>query len=162
MAYNPHTKIEARTTAAAIRRCLGAWKQTEYISMPERIDEAAEVVFDYIGTRVRVKHQGPGLSYRDNLRAIYLTLEDLRLIHVRGHEDLLTNTVSQMLQLGAGAYTRDPYEVLGVRPDAPEEIVEAAWKAAAKKAHPDHGGTNEAAAEINGAIERIRAERGAK
>lgn len=40
----------------------------------------------------------------------------------------------------AAASQRDPYEVLGVRPDADLEIIEAAHRALAKRHHPDVGG----------------------
>jgi len=34
-----------------------------------------------------------------------------------------------------------PHEVLGVDPDAPEQVVEAAARERLKSAHPDHGGS---------------------
>ncbi len=53
---------------------------------------------------------------------------------------------------------RDPYEVLGVRPDSPGEVIDAAYKAMAKKRHPDAGGSNTAMREVNEAYERIKAD----
>lgn len=41
------------------------------------------------------------------------------------------------------------YEILGVHPKAPPEVIEAAWKARMLKAHPDKGGRNSIAAKIN-------------
>jgi DnaJ-class molecular chaperone len=52
---------------------------------------------------------------------------------------------------------RDPYQVLGLAPGATKEEVEAAYRAAAKAAHPDQGGTDEAMAEVNAARDRIKA-----
>ena len=63
------------------------------------------------------------------------------------------------LQLPAPVKERDPYEVLGVRSDAPLEVVEACWRALARRAHPDVGGSDVAMKEINAAWEKIRAER---
>lgn len=39
--------------------------------------------------------------------------------------------------------SNDPYEVLGLGKDATPQEINAAYKAAAKKAHPDQGGTSE-------------------
>lgn len=56
-----------------------------------------------------------------------------------------------------------PYKVLGVDPDAEEQVVKAAYKAKAKLFHPDHGASSSRKmAEINQAYERILKERGWK
>lgn len=39
--------------------------------------------------------------------------------------------------------SNDPYEILGVEKDATSEQISAAYKAAAKKAHPDSGGSSD-------------------
>lgn len=44
-----------------------------------------------------------------------------------------------------------PHVVLGVQPDAPAEVVEGAWRALAKTAHPDRGGTDAAMHRITAA-----------
>ena len=49
-----------------------------------------------------------------------------------------------------------PHVVLGIAEGAPIEVAEAAWKALAKKHHPDVGGDEAKAAEVNAAIARIR------
>jgi hypothetical protein len=121
--------------------------------------EGAEVTFEYRQQPVRVSY-AVQRNYESNLRAIYLTLEGIRLAYARGLGDIFTSTVSQMLQLGAGATARDPYEVLGVRPDFPDEIIHAAWKVLAKKLHPDAGGSDDAMKELNDALDRIHRERG--
>lgn len=95
-------------------------------------------------------------SPKDNLRALYLCVEAMRLIEARGVSDLVR---SAYLQLDAPQAARDPYELLGVRPDAPLEVVEASYRALAKAAHPDAGGSGDAMAELNAALERVRADR---
>lgn len=88
----------------------------------------------------------------DNLRALYLCLEDMRMLEVRG----LAETVqSAYKQLAAPAAERDPYEVLGLRPGATRDEVEAMWKVKARAAHPDAGGSNEAMAALNAARDRL-------
>jgi DnaJ domain len=54
----------------------------------------------------------------------------------------------------------DPYSILGIKPDADERDVAAAYRAQAKRWHPDRGGGVEAArrmAEINAAYDQLRA-----
>lgn len=89
----------------------------------------------------------------DNLRVLYLAVEAVRLNEARGIADVVE---SAYLQLAAPPKRRDPYEVLGIRPDAPLAVAEAAWKALIRKAHPDAGGSAEQVKELNQAIEEIR------
>lgn len=84
----------------------------------------------------------------DNLRAIYLTVDALRLSAYRGTDGLMRQA---FLALPAPAKERDPWEVLGLRPDSPRSVIEAAYKVLARERHPDHGGSNEAMAELNAA-----------
>lgn len=56
----------------------------------------------------------------------------------------------------------DPYKVLGVLPDAPDEVVKAAHKAQARKHHTDLGGDGVMMSKINVAYETIGRERGWK
>jgi hypothetical protein len=54
----------------------------------------------------------------------------------------------------------DPYRVLGVQPDAPDEVIKAAHKAQARKHHTDLGGDRDQMARINAAFEEIGRQRG--
>lgn len=56
----------------------------------------------------------------------------------------------------------DPYKILGVLPDAPDEVVRAAHKAQARKHHTDLGGDRATMARINAAFEAIGRARGWK
>lgn len=67
-----------------------------------------------------------------------------------------------------GAPADDPYHILGVEPDAPDEVVRAAWRKALSEHHPDRaanqGGERLAAAErrasaINAAFDAVLRER---
>jgi len=118
--------------------------------------------------RVQYRHPGSGRmvtmeldeqrTARQNLNAIVLTVDGLRLQEVRGLGDL---AAAHYLALAAPAATRDPYEVLGVRPDAPLDVIDAAYKAASKRVHPDvNGGSDARMAELNAARDAVRLERG--
>jgi hypothetical protein len=91
----------------------------------------------------------------DNLRALYLALDDMRMMEKRGVMDIIREA---LLQLPAPSKHRDPFEILGVRSDAPREIIEAAYRAQAKRLHPDAGGDAEAFHELQQAWEQIRDE----
>lgn len=56
----------------------------------------------------------------------------------------------------------DPYAILGVTEQAPDFVVKAAYKAAAKRAHADVGGTDTAMARLNNAMAEITRRRGWK
>lgn len=49
----------------------------------------------------------------------------------------------------------NPYEVLCIMPEAPIEIIQAAYKALAKKNHPDTGGSDESFRRIEEAYRKI-------
>ena len=92
-----------------------------------------------------------------NLSAIAITIEGIRMQERRGLGGLAS---AHYLALAAPQTERDPYEVLQVRPNAPMEVIEASYRALAKSAHPDAGGSNEAMAELNAALDRVKADRG--
>lgn len=96
----------------------------------------------------------------DNFRALYMCIEAMRMNEVRGIGRLMQDAY---MQLSAPVTARDPYEVLGVRPNASLEVIEAAYRANAKLLHPDtdHGDV-ERMKELNNARDRIRAERAAE
>jgi hypothetical protein len=51
------------------------------------------------------------------------------------------------------------YLVLHVREDAPDGVIEAAYRYLAKAAHPDRGGSDAAMARLNSAVELLRQRR---
>lgn len=89
----------------------------------------------------------------DNLRVLYLAVEAMRMNEKRGIGEVMREAY---LQLPAPAVERDPYEVLGVRSDSPPEVIEASYRALAKKLHPDAGGDEEAFKELRAAYEKVR------
>jgi curved DNA-binding protein CbpA len=50
----------------------------------------------------------------------------------------------------------DPYHLLQVIPDAEPEVIQAAYRALARKYHPDMGGTDLQMAQLNAAWETLR------
>ena len=90
----------------------------------------------------------------DNLWAIQIGLDAIRLNEQRGLDDVAREFYQA---LPAPVAKRDPYEVLGIRPDAPREIADAAYRALAKSMHSDVGGDDERMKELNAAYEEVKA-----
>lgn len=95
-------------------------------------------------------------SPRSNLRALYLCIKDMRMLDVRGLGGVAQ---SAYMQLAAPKAESDPWEVLGLRPGAARDEIEAMFRVKAKAAHPDAGGSDEAMAALNTARARLLDER---
>lgn len=89
----------------------------------------------------------------DNLRVLYLAVEDMRMNEKRGIAEVLQSAYAQ---LEAPKQQKSPWEVLSIFPGSPLEIAEAAYKVRAKEVHPDRGGSIESMTEVNEAIKAIR------
>jgi hypothetical protein len=89
-----------------------------------------------------------------NLKALQLCIDDMRMIERRG---LAETMQSAYMQLAGPAKERDPWEVLGLRPDASRDEIDAMYRVKARSVHPDAGGSNEAMAELNAAREQALA-----
>lgn len=119
-------------------------------------ERAVTLIYTHVSgreVRLTMNQQSRG---QDNLRVLYLATEALRLNETRGIGNVIADAY---LQLAAPSHV-DPWEVLGVRPDAEIEIIHAAYRAKAKIAHPESGGSEEAMKQVNDAYDRIKKERG--
>jgi hypothetical protein len=107
----------------------------------------------------------------ENLHLIAVALETIRMAKVRGVEKILALLYRQMYPAPSPPPPLPPprseprqipphYAVLHIDPSAPLEVAEAAYRALAKRAHPDAGGSTETMQRLNAAIETIRAEKG--
>ena len=123
---------------------------------PESIGSAEAVVRFTLRGQPVVMRCTSQPHYRLNLRCLFYAIEAMRMNEKRGIGDTLREAYAM---LSAPKTKRDPYEVLGVRSDAPLGVIEASYKALTKERHPDAGGTDEGMTEINLALEAIKAER---
>jgi hypothetical protein len=89
----------------------------------------------------------------DNLRALYLSIEAMRMIEKRGLSEAVQSAYTQ---IAAPKQKRSPYEVLMILENSPLDVAEAVYKNLAKKFHPDAGGNVEQFKELQAAIEEIR------
>jgi hypothetical protein len=56
---------------------------------------------------------------------------------------------------GDWPYAESPWDVLGVPPDSSPEVIKQAYRAAAQRCHPDHGGTADEMAKVNAAYREV-------
>lgn len=99
-------------------------------------------------------------DYNVNFKCVYLAIDSMRLNEARGIADTMREAYAA---LPAPAKHRDPWEVLGVRSDAPWEDVEDMYKIKARRFHPDtgkDGGDAKVMGDLNIAFDAIKAERG--
>lgn len=102
-------------------------------------------------------------TYEQNLKACQLAIAAVRLNEARGLGDAMREAYLQ-LPAPAEVRKRDPYEVLGVHPNASLDEIEDVYKLRIRRVHPDTAtngnGDPGAAAELNNAFYAIKMERG--
>ena len=156
-----YTKRTADLIKSDIREEFRLWgmDRDEYDIFPAGGHTEAAIEF-WLNGKKQVIKCSKAWEYRSNLVGLLGILRALRLAHQRGILEELASAAVAMLP--AGPQHRDPYEVLGVRSDAPLEVIKASYRALAGGAHPDKGGDVEKMKELNEALERIEADRGGK
>lgn len=88
----------------------------------------------------------------DNLWALAVGLDDIRLNELRG----LDTVAAQVYQMLPAPRQRSPWEVLGLPPNADEDVIDAVYRTKAKRLHPDVGGDPEAFKELQAAYEAVK------
>lgn len=100
-------------------------------------ERTVSVIFTHpSGKEVRVT-KGDLARGVDNFRALYLALEDMRMLEKRGVADVVREALAQ---LPPGRSDQDPLTILGVPFGASEDQIKARWRELARKHHPDVGG----------------------
>lgn len=100
------------------------------------------------------------LRLEDNVHAVAKSIDAMRGLDRWGVSDILERAFQGFLALPAPTAEKHWSDVLMVtgHPDD-DEYVEASYRALAKRAHPDNGGSAERMAELNRAIQQFREER---
>jgi hypothetical protein len=130
---------------------------------PEKIGAAEAIVrFELRGAGVTMRCSSQG-SYRLNLRCLFYAVEAMRMNEKRGIADTIREAYAQLpppSNLPAKSVNpfefTDPYDVLQVARGAPLAICEASYKVLINLAHPDKGGSDAQAAQLNAAIAKVR------
>lgn len=115
----------------------------------EPTDRGVAVYWQLPGKPMRVMAVDIYETVADNLAAIAATLEAMRAIERHGGAQVMDRAFTGFQALPASGPKW--FTVLGVPETATAEQIEQAWRAKAKNAHPDVGGTTAQMAEINGA-----------
>ena len=89
----------------------------------------------------------------DNIYAIAKTIEALRGIERWGSKQMVDATFNGFKALPEPGAAEPWHQVLGVYPEASEELIKAAYRRLCLKHHPDHGGTADAFNRIKKAYE---------
>ena len=86
----------------------------------------------------------------------------VRNVQINVLKQLRRQIDGQIKALSGTEVGMDPFEILGVGPNATKDEVKQAYKKKAWSAHPDRGGSNEDMMKVNAAYEAISRVRGWK
>lgn len=158
MNYNLSTPIPAEETRKDIAETFRKWGLQRGCRADFTIghgrDESATIEYQLPPDPLITLRHGEQWNFRSNLRALYLAVEALRMNEKRGIADVVREAY---MALPAPEKKRDPWEVLGLRPDADAEDIEAMYRAKAKRLHPDMTeGDDARMKELNAAYEEVR------
>lgn len=162
MTYRLNSDKTWHQTEQELGQCFRAWRVARWTvepnTTPGRVNarghtraENAVTVRYWKGDREIVLSLDTQDTPAKNLRALYLCIDSMRLMDVRGVGEVAR---AAYMQLAGPKAERDPFEVLGLRPGASKDEIDAMYRVKAKSAHPDTGGSDEAMAELNAAREK--------
>ena len=160
MSYTLYTDKTWRETQSELSETMRKWRISDWNLITDKDARGRmlpRVTLHYVlrGREVRLTMTKQARA-EDNLRALYLSVEDMRMLDVRGLSDVVAEAYMQ-LAAPQSLSPRSPEEVLGVRSDAPRDVIEAAYRALAKVRHPDMGGSDAAMAELTAARDALLA-----
>lgn len=159
LSKRPLTFAEARDGLLAAARKVGGQQivlSTNYqlgaSGLPRgdrrRPDDQGVAIYFTLGKRPMVMARDAYQRAEENMRSLALALEAMAQLSRHGGGVMMDKAFQ-----GFAALPAPPkwWEILGVAPDATADQVNAAYRAKARTAHPDSGGSQSAMAELNAA-----------
>jgi hypothetical protein len=117
-------------------------------------DQGVAVYFDYAGGQ-KCFACDRWQTIEENLRAIFKSIEAIRGLERWGSKSFVDAAFTGFAALPApGQHAKRSWrQVLGILPDVPVDraVIMTFYREAARKAHPDMGGSGDAMAEVNAA-----------
>jgi hypothetical protein len=167
-------RVDAQRTRIDLRDMFSKWgienysinrEQEEYISGHIKRGDGVTVSYFKKGQwqRVFCNHS----DFTENLRSIYHFLDRVRIAEKTGiayqglssTKDIVT-TVNQNTSTDELEALEDAYDVVGVKKEDPDELVDSIYKRKAQFFHPDKGGSNEQFRRLDTAYKLIMKSRG--
>jgi hypothetical protein len=165
----PYTRKTWSETIDDLEETFARWGVIDWSTTPQRGPRKQYQTLEERRVTVRWTLRGELLVVQlddyptaaENLRAIYNSLEALRLIESRGVSAIVRDLLPKLpppagslvpTTSPASAGGSDPYDVLGIARTAPLEVAQAAYRALAKQAAGDEAKLRR----LNLAIEGIR------
>lgn len=107
-----------------------------------RLDDPGVAVYFTFKDRQMVMARDAYWNVHDNLRSIGLGVAHLRGLERHGGGQMMERAFAGFAALSAPG-ARDPFAILGLRPGAQRDDIQAKFRDLARKEHPDAGGTTE-------------------
>lgn len=111
-------------------------------------DQGVAVYFDYSGGQ-KCFACDRWWTIEENLRAVWKSIEAIRGLERWGSKSFVDAAFTGFAALPSPGMPRPWWEVLGVSQHATADEINAAWRAKARGAHSDTGGSDAAMSEIN-------------
>ena len=168
--------VDARTTRGDLHNMFAKWGIEQYTIIRDQEEYASGVLKRGNGVTVRYLRKTGWQTvycnlkdYEVNLRAVFAFLDRIRLGEKEGvayqslssTKDLVTTSPADTKAEEAETL-EEAYDVLGVKPTDPLDLIERVYKAKAQTYHPDQGGDNQDMRRLNAAHDLVIKSRGGK
>jgi hypothetical protein len=108
-------------------------------------DQGVAVYFTVDGTPYAMARDSY-VRAEENMRSLALAIDAMRQLERHGGSTMLRRAFAGFVAI---APPTSCWEILGIKPGASEAEIQAAYRKAAREAHPDAGGSDERMSEVN-------------
>lgn len=162
-------RVDANQTRNDLRHMFDQWDIEQFSIIREQEEFVSGMVKRGYGATVTYLRRGQwqtvtctsSLEYSENLRSIFFFLDRLRIAEKSGVAYQGLSSVKDVVKSGVNRVEQqetlaEAYDVLGVKPDDPIELIERVYRAKAQSFHPDaSSGDQEKMKRLNAAHDLI-------